>query len=102
MDKYDPCIYDEAFGNICRTHGHVIPTDDYSGHRHAVNAAIADVIGPIEGRLLRSITSWKGSAAGMPSSQSVLLWVKETMPSHFREVLERTKHHDNARHVGAP
>ena len=101
MDKYDPSIYDDAFGNICRTHGHVIPTHDYSSHRHAVNAAIADVIGPIEGRLLHSIVSWKGSASGMPSSQSMLLWVKEAMPSHFCEVLERTKHHDRARHVDA-
>lgn len=96
MDKYDPCIYDEAFGNICRTHGHVIPTHDYSSHRDAVNAAIADIIGPIEGRLLRSIVSWSGSTTGMPSSQSMLLWVKEAMPAQFREVLERAKRYDHA------
>jgi hypothetical protein len=100
MDQYDPCIYDGAFGNICRTHGHVIPTDDYSSHRDAVNTAIAEVIGPIQGHLLRSLVSWKGSTAGMPSSQSLLLWGKETVPSHFREVLERTKRHDHARHAG--
>ncbi|HEY2595586.1 MAG TPA: MEDS domain-containing protein, partial [Chloroflexota bacterium] len=43
MDKYDPSIYDEAFAHVCHTHSNVIPTDDYVGHREAVNRAIADV-----------------------------------------------------------
>jgi hypothetical protein len=65
-----------------------------------VNAAIAEVIGPIEGRLLRSIVSWKGPSSGMPSSQSLLLWVKETRPADFPEVLERAKYYDQAFQVG--
>jgi prepilin-type processing-associated H-X9-DG protein len=94
MDRYDPRIYDEAFHNVCGTHSHVIPTDDYAGHREAVNGAIADCVGPIEGKLLRSLISWQGSATGMPASQAMLLWVKETMPRQFPEVLERAKHYE--------
>jgi hypothetical protein len=94
MDKYDPHIYDEAFCNVCATHGHVIPTEDYVSHREAVNGAIADVLGPIEGQLLRSLSSWKGIGSGMPSSQAMLLWVKETMPSLFPEVLAKAKQYD--------
>jgi prepilin-type processing-associated H-X9-DG protein len=101
MDKYDPLVYDEAFGNLCRTHAHVIPTGDYASHREAVSRAIAEVVGPIEGQLLRSLTSWRGVASGMPSSQAMLLWVKERMPQHFGEVLERAKWHDNARREAA-
>lgn len=95
MDKYDPLIYDEAFGDVCRTHSHLIPTQDYVSHREAVNRAVAEVLGPIKGRLLHSLTSWSGEAAGMPPSQAMLLWVKEAMPRYFREVLQKARQYDN-------
>ena len=94
MDKYDPLIYDEAFCNVCRTHSHLIPTPDYASHREAVNQAVSEVIGPIKGRLLQSLMSWSGEISRMPPSQAMLLWVKETMPRHFCEVLERAKQYD--------
>jgi hypothetical protein len=88
MDKYDPKIYDGAFGDVCRTHAHVIPAQDYGLHKHVVNRAIAEVIGRIEGPLLRSLVAWKHAMAPrMPSSQALLLWVKDTMPKKFDEVL---------------
>jgi hypothetical protein len=94
MDRYDPAIYDHAFHNVCGTHSHVIPTDDYESHREAVNGAIADCVGPIEGKLLRSLISWQGSTTGMPSSQAMLLWVRDTMPRQFPLVLERAKQYE--------
>lgn len=88
MDKYDPKIYDRAFGDVCRTHAHVIPAEDYATHRTVVDRAVGEVIGPIEGPLLRSLASWaQGRAVGMPSSQSILLWVKNAVPAKFEEVL---------------
>lgn len=96
MDKYDPQIYDEALGNVCRTHSHLIPTADYSAHRAAVNQAIADVVGPIKGPLLRSLVSWHAANTAMPSSQLMLLWVKQALPQHFSDVLERAKQYDAA------
>jgi hypothetical protein len=101
MDKYDPEIYDEAFTNVCRTHSNVIPTDDYASHRQAINRAIVEVFGPIEGRLLHSLTSWSREASGMPSSQAMLLWIKDTMPNRFGEVLQRAKAYDHPAHAGA-
>jgi len=44
MDHYDPSIYDEALGNVCRTHSHLIPTSDYANRRDAVNRAIAKLL----------------------------------------------------------
>jgi hypothetical protein len=96
MDKYDPQIYDEALGNVCRTHSHLIPTEDYSAHRAAVNQAIADVVGPIKGPLLRSLSSWRAANTAMPSSQLMLLWVKQALPQHFGDVLKRAKQYDAA------
>jgi hypothetical protein len=88
MDKYDPSIYDHAFGDVCRTHAQVIPTENYAMHRAIVDRAIGDVIGPIDGSLLRSLASWaRGRALAMPASQLILLWVKDALPTKFDEVL---------------
>ena len=91
MDKFDPKIYDEAFGNVCRTHSHVIPCDDYARHRLTVNRAIADVIGQIRGPVLQSLISWQGASSLMPSSQALLVWLKHHMPEHFEPVLARAR-----------
>ena len=88
MDKYDPKIYDRAFGDVCRTHAHVIPAEDYVLHRTIVDRAVGEVIGPIEGSLLRSLVSWvHGRPLTMPASQSTLLWIKDAVPTKFEDVL---------------
>lgn len=96
MDKYDLKIYDEAFAHVCHTHCNVIPTQDYTSHREAVNLAVAEVLGPIEGKLLRSLVNWCNEATSMPSSQAMLLWIKDDMPSTFREVLSLARKYDRS------
>jgi hypothetical protein len=91
MDKFDPAIYEEVFSNICSTHSHLIPADDYARHRLTVNRAIAEVVGQIRGPLLQSMVAWKDVPALMPSSQALLLWLKERMPEHFTAVLARAR-----------
>lgn len=91
MDKFDPRIYEEAFGNVCRTHRQVIPADDYVRHRLIVDRAIGEVIGEIGGALLQSLVSWKGAPSIMPSSHALLLWVREKLPEHFEPVLARAR-----------
>lgn len=91
MDKFDPRIYEEAFGNLCRTHSHVIPADDYVRHRLIVNRAVAEVIGEIRGSLLHSLLEWQRAPSPMPSSQALLLWVREHLPEHFEPVLARAR-----------
>jgi prepilin-type processing-associated H-X9-DG protein len=91
MDRFDPKIYEEAFGNVCRTHSHVIPCDDYVRHRLTVNRAFAEVIGNITGPQLQSLISWQGEASLMPSSQALLLWLKAHLPEHFEAVLARAR-----------
>ena len=66
MDKFDPDIYDEAFGHVCGTHSHVIPCDDYARHRMVVNQAVKDVIGDIKGPPLQSLVSWAGAPTACP------------------------------------
>lgn len=91
MDKFDSRIYEGAFGNVCRTHSHVIPAADYAQHRFTVDRAIADVVGDIRGPLLQSLATWDAVPAMMPASQALILWLKEHMPDRFDAVLERAR-----------
>ena len=102
MDKYDPKIYDQAFGNVCRTHSHVIPADDYVQHRVTVNRAVAEVVGEIKGPLLQSLVSWKAVPTLMPSSQALLLWVKDKLPQQFEPVLARARQLERELHERKP
>jgi hypothetical protein len=91
MDKYDPRIYEEDFGNVCCTHSHVISAQSDVSHKEAVNRAIKEVIGEIKGPLFRSLAMWNGMPCVMPSAQALLLWIKETLPMHFGEVTARAR-----------
>lgn len=102
MDKYDPTIYERAFGDVCRTHAHVIPAENYALHRSIVDRAVGEVIGPIEGPLLRSLVAWAhGRTFLMPSSQSTLLWVRDAVPMKFDEVLACARRYEREA-LGAP
>jgi hypothetical protein len=76
---------------MCCAHTHVIPAEDYVRHRLAVNRAIAEIIGEIEGPLLQSLLSWNGLSCDLPTSQALLFWVRETLPEQFPPVLARAK-----------
>jgi len=91
MDQFDPTIYDEAFGQVCGTHSHVIPCDDYARHRAVVNQAVNEVIGEIKGAVLQSLVSWMGAPTAMPASQALLVWLKQLQPQHFAAVLARAR-----------
>jgi hypothetical protein len=94
-DHYDARGYDATLIELCSIHSHVIPADDYAGHRRAVNQAIAEVVGEVKGALLHSLVSWKGPGCHLPSSQALLFWVRDTMPERFDAVLERARrYHD--------
>jgi hypothetical protein len=90
-DRFDARGYDDVLTDLCCLHSHVIPAEDYALHRLAVNRAVEDVVGEIEGVLLQSLASWKGLACDLPSSQALLFWLRETMPERFEAVLERAR-----------
>ena len=97
MDQYDPRIYEEDFGNVCRTHSHLIAAENDLSHKAAVNRAIREVIGEIKGPLFRSLALWTGTPCLMSSSQALLFWIKGTLPMHFEEVMKRVRAYDEAR-----
>jgi len=90
-DRFDPSGYHGILKEVCCTHTHVIPAEDYVRHRLAVNRAIAEIVGEIKGPLLQSLLSWNGLSCDLPSSQALLFWVQETLPEQFQLVLARAK-----------
>jgi hypothetical protein len=54
MDKYDPLICDEAFRNVCRTHSHAIPAEDYVTGKQ-LTALSRRLSGRSKGKSLRSL-----------------------------------------------
>jgi len=90
-DRFDSRGYDEVLHELCCAHSHVIPAENYVEHRLAVNRAIAEVVGDIRGTLLQSLSSWKGLACEVPSSQALLFWLRETLPEKFDAVLARAR-----------
>lgn len=95
-DRYHPGAYGAILPDVCATHSHLIPGRDYVRSRLAVNRAIAEVVGEIRGPLLQSLSSWKGSDCDFPSSQSVLFWLRETLPERFEAVLARARAYDDS------
>jgi hypothetical protein len=89
-DRFDAGGY-AAMERMCRVHSHVIPADDYARLRLAVNRAVADVVGELRGSLLQSLSSWKGMACELPSSQALLFWLREALPESFDAVLARAR-----------
>jgi hypothetical protein len=93
LDRFDPAGYGGILSDLCAKHTHAIPADDYVRHRIAVNRAIAEVIGEIKGPLLQSLLSWQGLGCELPSSQSLLFWLREAMPEDFPALLAKAREH---------
>lgn len=93
-DRFDPRAYAGVLADVCRTHDHVIPAEDYARHRAAVNRAVQEVLGEVSGPLLQSLALWKsGHDCELPSSQAVLFWLHEAVPEKFDAVLARARHY---------
>jgi hypothetical protein len=92
MHPFDPGLYDGTIQDVCRTHGHLIPTADDSGHRECVDRAFAEVFGPLDLpslNLLIGGSRWSGIE--MPASQALLLWLKDAAPDKATMVLHRAR-----------
>lgn len=88
MDKFDPKIYDGPLQDVCRTHAHFIPSEDYAHHQSCVDRAMAKVFGRNLDQLLSSLVPSNGGLeTEMPASQALLLWLKQMMPTMANQVL---------------
>jgi len=95
MDKFDPEIYDGALQNVCRTHAHLIPAENYELHRECVDRAIAEVFAGQEDSLFKGLARSKSwSVPAMPASQALLLWLKDAMPEISDRVIAQARRYE--------
>ena len=96
MNKFDRQVYEGAIQNVCRTHAHFIPTENYLRHRECVNRAVLETFRGTEGRLLNWLGTSKGwSGPQMPASQALLLWLIESKPELGEKVLTLANYYEN-------
>ena len=91
IDRFSPASYQGALQTLCQHHEHIMPATDDSRERSAVNRAIRDVIGAIDGRKMCSLQSWKAPQCHLPDWQALLFWVRDTMPEHLPAVLKAAR-----------
>ena len=91
LDAFQASSYDGAMQTLCTHHEHIMPARDDTRERNAVNQAINEVIGSIEGRRLDSFKSWKAPQCHLPQWQALLFWVRDTMPQQFPAVLNAAR-----------
>lgn len=98
MDKYDPKIYDGPLQNVCRTHAHLIPADNYEQHRRCVDRAVTQVFAGKENQFLDCLAlSNFWACPGMPPAQALLLWLKKSLPHIADQVLTLARQYEQQR-----
>jgi hypothetical protein len=90
IDAFAPASYDGAMQTLCTHHEHVMPAHDDSRERSAVNRAITEVIGALDGHTLDSFRAWK-APCHLPDWQALLVWVRDAMPEQFPAVLRSAR-----------
>lgn len=95
MDKFDRKVYDGPLQNVCRTHAHLIPSENYSRHKECVNRALLEAFRGMESQLFRWLgTSKHWFGPEMPASQALLLWLIESKPQLADRVLSLANHYE--------
>ena len=91
LDTFDAASYQGAMQTLCTHHEHIMPARDDARERNAVNQAITEVIGALEGPMLDAYKAWKPPQCHVPQWQALLFWVRDTMPGHFPAVLNAAR-----------
>jgi hypothetical protein len=98
MDTFDREMHCEALHGVHHAHSHLIPVEHYQRFDDAVDRALADVLGPAEALVLKSVLiARQRSGSHMPASQAALLGLSEMLPRAADAVLLRAR-----RYYGAP
>jgi hypothetical protein len=101
IDNFDPSSHCCALKGVRHSHSHLIPVEDYGRLDVAVTRALADVLGPTEAIVLKSVLQARHrSGAQMPGAQAALLGLTEVLPSAAEAVLPRARRYYGAAEGG--
>jgi MEDS: MEthanogen/methylotroph, DcmR Sensory domain len=92
MDNFDGHVHAEMLPRLGTNHSHLIPVEDYARLERAVTDAIRETVGSDEARGLESrLLSHYQPAFDMPRAQSLLLALRQVLPTVADPVLERAR-----------
>jgi hypothetical protein len=72
---------------VCSAHTHVRPAYSMARLDHAVHAALEEVLGTANARMVQEIVRERAAEHSAPVSEQMLMWVSERMPRHAERVL---------------
>jgi len=100
MDNFNGEVHTHMLPRLGSNHSHLIPVEDYARLENAVADALRDTVGPDEARVLeaRLLAEYQPSFL-MPRSQSLLLALRQVLPTVADSVLQRSGNLYAAREV---
>jgi hypothetical protein len=92
MDNFNGEVHAHMLPRLGENHSHLIPVDDYARLERAVADALRETVGPDEARVLEGqLLSQYQSPLKMPRAQSLLLALRQVLPTVADPVLKRSR-----------
>jgi hypothetical protein len=86
LDVFDRASQ-QMLPDVCSSHTHVRPAHDMPRLDGAVHAALDEVLGAANSRMLQDIVRDDAQHHSAPVSEQMLMWVSQRMPRHAERVL---------------
>jgi hypothetical protein len=86
LDVFD-CVSQQLLPAVCSAHTHVRPAYDVPRLDRAVHAALDEVLGAANSRMVKEIVRAEPEHSSAPDSEQMLMWVSSRMPRHAERVL---------------
>jgi len=92
MDNFNGDVQAHMLPRLGTNHSHLIPAEHYARLERAVAAALREIVGPDEARVLESrLLSQYQPPFNMPRPQALLLALRQFLPAVADPVLERSR-----------
>jgi hypothetical protein len=92
MDNFNGEVHTHMLPRLGTNHSHLIPVEDYGRLERAVTDALRETVGEAEARALESrLLSDYRPPFKMPRAQSLLLALRQVLPSVADPVLQRSR-----------
>ena len=92
MDNFNGEVHAQILPRLGTNHSHLIPVEDYARLERAVADALRETVGPNEARVLESrLLSDYRPPFDMPRAQSLLLALRQVLPTVADPVLQRSR-----------
>ena len=92
MDNFDGEVHTHMLPRLGTNHSHLIPVEDYGRLERAVTDALREAVGAEEARVLESrLLADYRPAFNMPRAQSLLLALRQALPTIAGPVLQRSR-----------